>query len=99
MAASVSSAQYANHLMEQIIGKKGLEFNLKKSMFVIVGNKKVRKSLKAQLDKSPLSLCNTSMKEVKVLRYLGEQITYNLEESVHQTVVKRFPQLSTPSIK
>ena len=48
MTDTVESAQYANKLMELIIGRKGLEFNQDKSMFVIMGNKKERKALKAQ---------------------------------------------------
>ena len=76
MAASTFSAQFANNLMEEIIGKKGLEFNLDKCMYIVMGNKKARKSLKAQLEKSPLTLCNKKMKEVKVLKYLGENLSY-----------------------
>ena len=89
MAGSVSSAQYANHLMEEIIVKKGLEFNLDKCMYIVMGNKKTRKSLKSQLDNAPLTLCNTRIKEVNVLKYLGDHLSYNLEQSVHQTVMKR----------
>ena len=89
MAKSVESAQYANNLMETIIGKKGLQFNQDKCMFVLMGNKGERKSLKEQLNKTPLKLCNQNMTEVKVLKYLGEQISFNLEDSVHQTVLKR----------
>ena len=81
--------EMANHLVEEIIGKKGLEFNLDKCMYILMGNKKARKTLKSQLENNPLTLCNKSMKEVKVLKYLGENLSYNLEESVHQTVVKR----------
>ena len=89
MAESVESAQYANNLMELIIGRKGLQFNEDKCMFVLMGNKRERKILKEQLNKTPLKLCNQNMKEVKVLKYLGENISFNLEDSVHQTVLKR----------
>ena len=88
MASTVFSAQYANHLLEQIKGRKGLEFNIEKCMYLIMGSKKARKTLKSKLERSPLTLCEENMKEVKVLRYLGDEISFNLEESVHQAVIK-----------
>ena len=89
LAEDKKSVQYANHLMEELVGSKGLELNLDKSNYIIMGNKTNRKKLKAQTIKSPITLCNQTMKEVKVLRYLGDSICHNLEESVHQTVIKR----------
>ena len=58
-------------------------------MYIVMGNKKARKSLKAQLEKSPLTLCNKKMKEVKVLKYLGDLLSFSLKESVHHTMIKR----------
>ena len=89
LAENRASAQYANHLMEKVIGSKGLEFNLDKSSYLIMGNKANRRKLKAQTITSPIQLCNENMKEVKVLRYLGDCISYNIEESIHQTVLRR----------
>ena len=40
---SVASAQYANTLMEDLFEQKSLSFNLSKSKFIVMGNKKARK--------------------------------------------------------
>ena len=89
MSDSFESAKYGNKLMENVIAKKGLEFNTEKSMYIVMGNKKARNKIKSEFDKSPITLCGDKMKEVKVLQYLGESLSINLEDSVHQTVVRR----------
>ena len=82
-------AQLGNEVMEELIGKKGLEFNYDKSMYLIMGNKKVRKKMNEDIEKSPMKLGNQTMKEAKAIKLLGDLISINLEESVHQTVMKR----------
>ena len=89
MAASRDAAQYANNLLETLIRKKSLQFNLEKSGFLVMGNTKARKKLHNQIEKSPITLCDKDMKEVKVLKYLGDYLGFSLEESAHQTVMKR----------
>ena len=89
MAETLASAQKANKLMEDLVGKKSLEFNMTKSNFMVIGNKKSRKSLMKQLSRNPLTLCGENMKEVKVTKYLGDFLAPTLEASVHQTVLKR----------
>ena len=89
MAASAADAQYGNEVLEELIARKGLEFNYDKSMFLIMGIKKARKALLKQVEKQQILLCVKKMKEVTVLKYLGDQISINLVESVHQTVLKR----------
>ena len=42
MGDNVTSAQVANDLLEEMIGKKSLEFNLDKSAFMVMGNQKTR---------------------------------------------------------
>ena len=54
-----------------------------------MGNKKARKELHSQIEKSPITLCDKNMKEVNVLKYLGDYLSFSLEDSVHQTVIKR----------
>merc|ERR1711954_99848 len=71
------------------MGKAGLKLNLDKSAFTIMGPKKSRKKLQSIVDSDPLTLYNRPMKQVKVLKYLGENITTNLEESIHETVKRR----------
>ena len=41
------------------------------------------------IEKSPMKLGNQTMKEAKAIKLLGDLISINLEESVHQTVMKR----------
>ena len=89
MCEDVDSAQYANDKMETMLGKKSLELNLEKSSFLVIGNKKARKNITAQLKKSPLKLCGINMKEEKVIKYLGDSLMSTLEDSVHKTVSSR----------
>ena len=89
MAESLASAQYGNHLMEELIAKKCLQFNLDKSSFIVMGTNKQRKQFQRELEKSPLTLCDQKMKEVKTLKFLGDHLSFSLEDSVHQTVLKR----------
>ena len=89
MCENVAATQASNNLMEEVVGKKGLEFNYEKSMFLVMGNKKTRAKLQEEIRKTPIKLSNQNMKEVTVMKYLGEQISFNLEESVKQTVTKR----------
>ena len=69
--------------------KKGLEFNLSKSCFLVVGNRRARQNIENKLRATPLTLCGENMKKVKVLRYLGDSVSHSNEESVHQTIVQR----------
>ena len=89
MAEDVASAQKANNLLEEMVGKKSLELNFDKSNFMLVGNKKSRKIIMRQLEEKPLILGGVKMKEVNVTKYLGDYLAPNLEDSVHQTVIKR----------
>ena len=88
-AENVRNAQYGNDKMEEMVKKKVLKFNLDKSNFVILGNKKSRKKLRDEEERNPLLLCGQKMKEVKSIKFLGDVITHNLEESVHETVQRR----------
>ena len=56
MNDNVATAQIGNKKMEEVIARKGLEFNFEKSMFFVMGNKKARNQLKAELEKSPIKL-------------------------------------------
>ena len=89
MGENVESAQYANNVMEELVGKKSLKLNFDKSSYVIMGNKKSKRIMSLQLKKTPLMLNNKEMQEEKMIKYLGDFLASNLEESVHNTVVKR----------
>ena len=87
MAVSVASAQYSNDLMEDLFAKKSLSFNLSKSQFLIMGNRKTRKKLNSELKHNPIKLCGVNMTETKALKYLGDYLIFDLED--HQTVLRR----------
>ena len=89
MGENVESTQYANNVMEELVGKKSLKLNFDKSSYVIMGNKKSKRIMSSQLKKTPLILNNKEMQEEKMIKYLGDFLASNLEESVHNTVVKR----------
>ena len=54
-----------------------------------MGKKAARKNMRNQLNKKPLKLSGENMKECQALKYLGDFIGINLEESAHITVMKR----------
>ena len=83
------AAQAANDKMETMIETKLLDFNLDKSCFIVCGNKKARARLQSELDNNPLTLCGRRMKQVFVDKYLGDQLSVSLSESVKATVNKR----------
>ena len=89
VSENVVSAQNGNRIMEELTGRKSLQINLEKSSYLIMGSKKMRKRMEKELEKSPPILCNERMKKEKVIKYLGDSVSYNLEDSVHQTIVKR----------
>ena len=88
-AENVHNAQHGNNLMEEMINEKLLEFNISKSTYTLLGSKTSRRSFKDMIAKNPLKLCNKVMDEAKSLKYLGDFITINVQESVHETVMKR----------
>ena len=57
-----------------MLASKGLDFNLDKSIFIVVGNKKFQKEVTDQLEEFPLMLCKERMKQVEQYSYLGETI-------------------------
>ena len=69
MADTVGSAQYSNKLMEDLFAQKSLSFNLSKSQFLIMGNRKQRKKIESELENNPIKLCGDYMKQAKALKY------------------------------
>ena len=58
--------------MEHVLESKLLDFNLKKSCFIVIGNTKGKKKIRADLEASPLTLCGSKMKEVESEKLLGD---------------------------
>ena len=81
-----ASAQLGNYLMEEMLKQKSLPLNIEKSAFLIMGNKKVRKKIKEEVEINHITLIGKIMIEVTSLKYLGDFVGSNLEESVEITV-------------
>ena len=88
MAESIENAQYGNDKIITMINNKRLTLNLDKSSFIIMGLSKARKKLSKGLEKTPLMLDGELMKEVTALKYLGDYLGPDLQESIHITVMK-----------
>ena len=54
-----------------------------------MGSRKNRRILQNQIDKNPLTIYGQKMRQVKLLKYLGDFISNDLSESVHNTVLKQ----------
>ena len=85
------SVQMGNNKMEAMAETKLLDFNMDKSCLIVIGKKKkVRGDMENKLAQNPPLLYGKKMKQVKVEKYLGEQISSGgLAESVTATVNKR----------
>ena len=85
------SVQMGNNKMEAMAEIKLLDFNMDKSCLMVIGKKKkVREDMENKLAENPPLLYGKKMKQVKVEKYLGEQISSGgLAESVTATVNKR----------
>ena len=88
-AESVRSAQNGNERIVNMLESKLLDLNVDKTNFLLMGNKTQCKKLKAQIEKNPLTINGHPMKEVVCLKYLGDSLCSTVEESIHQTVIKR----------
>ena len=88
-ANSVEDAQVANNKMEEVLEKKLLNLNLDKSSYLVAGAKKARKQLEEQINRNPLTLCNTNMMKVKEAKYLGIWLSGSVSDSVAATVSHR----------
>ena len=80
---NVESAQTGNTKMEVIAETKLLDYNLEKSGFLIVGEKKAKLKLQRDLNESPLIFCDRRMKQEINIKYLGNWLSANgLADSV-----------------
>ena len=76
--------------MESVAETKLLDYNLDKSCFMVIGNKKETKKIQTQLDETPLLLCGAKMKQETKTKYLGNMLSSaGLAESVTATIKSR----------
>ena len=76
-------------MTEIMLESKLLSLNEEKSCFIILGDNGKRKELKQEVERNPLTINGKRMKEVEVIKFLGDYITNSPEESVNHTVKKR----------
>ena len=88
-ANSRNKAEEANIKLEKMIESKQLDFNLSKCNFIIAGGKKGRERLQKEVNKEPLTLCNTVLKQTAAQRYLGCMVSATATASVSATVDQR----------
>ena len=97
---TVEAAQHGNALVNHVMESKLLDFNLDKSVYIIVGNHSVRKSLEKEFEETPLTLAGVPMKEVTQEKYLGDQIhQLGNSESVLATIKARAGQVSAAIVE
>ena len=90
MSLDIESAKRGNDRMENMAETKLLNFNVEKSCYIVIGNKKTRKAMKDKLDSNPLQFCGADMKQAEQFKYLGDQLSgLGLADSVAVTVSKR----------
>ena len=76
--------------MESLAESKLLDFNLKKSCYMIIGDKTRRNAMRKETERNPITLCNQPMSCVSEAKYLGDWISEGgLTDSVECTVMKR----------
>ena len=85
----MESAQEVIDRIINILETKVLDLNVDKTNYLVMGPKTACKKLKEELMEKPLTVYNKPLKEVNTIKYLGECISFSLEESVHQTLIKR----------
>ena len=90
LSLDLESVQMGNNKMETMAETKLLNYNLDKSCFIVMGNKKARQEMQQQLQNSPLQLCGAAMKQEDNAKYLGDWLScLGLSDSVAVTVKKR----------
>ena len=87
---SVESAQAGNDKLESVVESKLLDFNVDKSVYLVIGPKGAKNSIENELKERPLKLCNQKQKSSLAEKYLGDVIdSTGLAQSVHETVIKK----------
>merc|ERR1711954_461463 len=76
-------------MIVDLMESKTLDLNDKKSECIVIGHEKARRKILSELAITPLTLADKPMQVVESDRYLGDQLSKTLTESVHQTVKKR----------
>ena len=96
MCSSAFSAQMGNEYIDAVMETKLLDFNLDKSCYLVIGDKKSQAILKSDLSVNPLKLSGKPMKEVAAEKYLGDYLSSKgLGDSVLVTIDSRYKKVNT----
>ena len=86
----LEEARQVNKRVDKMMKQRTLKLNEAKSVCLIIGNKKQKKEITAQLEKEPLLCGNFITKEKQIDKWLGQCISARgLEDSVAETVAAR----------
>ena len=89
IASSVNDAQAGIIKLEQLAESKLLNYNMKKTKFVVIGEKKAKEKLEEDVDSSPLMLYNTPLKKSSAEKYVGWYLSDKGLANCAQTTIER----------
>ena len=89
ISEDIKTAQETNNKTEDMLESKLLSLNLQKSSYIILGERESVKALEEEANRNPLTLSGKRMERVEKVKHLGDFISNSLEESIHQTVLRR----------
>ena len=75
IAESIRDAQAGLIKLEQVAESKLLNYNMDKTCFIIIGDKKAKKKLEDDLSSTPLTLYDTPLRRSECEKYLGWYIS------------------------
>ena len=79
-------------IMEKAIESKLLDFNVDKSVVMVIGESKAKQQLMKELSESKIELCGQQINVVKTEKWLGDYLDSNGNNySVITTIKKRYP--------
>ena len=91
LTSSKVGTQAGNYFLESCMETKLLDLNIDKSCYIVVGNKKISRKIKSELEIFPLFLCGKKMKEKTCDKYLGDFIrSLGNSESAYHTISERY---------
>ena len=79
-------AQLANERVETMTECELFDLHQDKSICVVLGANKARRKLTMELEANPLILCGKNMRLLDSARYLGDELSINLSQSVFKTI-------------
>ena len=90
IADNVLDAQSGLIKLEQVSESKLLQYTMTKTSFIVFGSKTARKSIEKDLERSPLVLQGSKVRETDSEKYLGWILSgKSVEDCAYRTVLRR----------